>query len=133
MALVPSLSRTNTGVPTGASTVRLPPESVTGKVPPVPVTVTVPVMVVLVRLTGTAVARSSASVSGPVTATLEAIDTGCVAWKNVPVTATDPVTDTVPESMMLCATAGSPAEPAPVDLRYFVAPDASRKVSFATF
>ena len=42
-----------------------------------------------------------------------------------------PVTVTVP-SMMLWATAGSPAEPAPVLLRYFVAPDASRNVSFAT-
>jgi hypothetical protein len=46
------------------------------------------VIAVLVSDTGTAVARNCVSVNPPVVVTVPAIETGCVAWKNVPVTAT---------------------------------------------
>ncbi len=54
--------------------------------------------VVTVPLTGTGVARSWVSVSGPETATVPAMLTGWVACQKVPVTATEPVIDTAPET-----------------------------------
>jgi len=49
-----------------------------------PVTATEPVIVVLVSETGTAEALSWVSVRGPETATVAAMLTGWVAWKKVP-------------------------------------------------